>query len=131
MMEYWMSEGVTPYKACMHIRQDELAEVIKQARTKGHKVTGHLCSITYREATELGIGNLEHGFLAATDFVEGKVKNECASKSAHQSLVDLDIDSKKVHDLIEFLVKKDVTITSTLTVFETSPQADQKLTQRL
>ena len=35
----------------------------------GIKVTGHLCSVTYSEAADLGIDNLEHGFLAATDFV--------------------------------------------------------------
>ena len=120
MMDYWISEGVTSYKAYMHIRQDEFAQVIKLAHQQNHKVTGHLCSITYREAAELGIDNLEHGFFAATDFVKGKVKDECPSgKETHQSLVDLDIDSKEVNDLIEFLVKKDVTLTSTLTVFET------------
>lgn len=119
MMRYWMSEGVTSYKAYMHIRRDELAEVIKQAHSINHKVTAHLCSITYREAAELGIDNLEHGFFAATDFVKDKVKDQCPSKQAHQSLVDLDIDSDEVNDLIDFLIAKKVTLTSTLTVFET------------
>jgi len=119
MMQYWQSEGVTSYKAYMHIRQDELAQVIKQAHKNNHKVTAHLCSITYREAAELGIDNLEHGFFASTDFVKHKKKNECPSKGVHQSLVDLDIESDEVRDLINFLVEKDVTLTSTLTVFET------------
>ena len=120
MMNYWVSEGVTSYKAYMHIHQDELAQVIKIAHQKKHKVTAHLCSVTYREAAELGIDNLEHGFFAATDFVKNKVKDECPSgKIAHQSLVDLDIDSKEVNDLIELLIQKGVTLTSTLTVFET------------
>lgn len=120
MMDYWISEGVTSYKAYMHIRQDELAQVIKTAHQKKHKVTAHLCSVTYREAAELGIDNLEHGFFASTDFVKGKTKDECPSrKEAHQSLVDLDIDSKEVNELITFLVNKGVTLTSTLTVFET------------
>ncbi|MCW8878585.1 MAG: amidohydrolase family protein [Kangiellaceae bacterium] len=119
MMEYWSSEGVTSYKAYMHIRQDELAEVIKQAHKRKQKVTAHLCSITYREAAELGIDNLEHGFFASTDFVKNKKKNECPRKGVHQSLVDLDINSKEVNELIEFLVQKGVTITSTLPVFET------------
>lgn len=118
MMKYWISEGVTSYKAYMHIRQDELAAVIQQAHKQDHKVTAHLCSITYREAAELGIDNLEHGFFAATDFVKGKEKNKCPS-NAHQSLVDLDINSKEVDDLIALLIEKDVTLTSTLTVFET------------
>lgn len=120
MMNYWISEGVTSYKAYMHIHQDELAQVIKIAHQKNHKVTAHLCSVTYREAAGLGIDNLEHGFFASTDFVEGKMKDQCPSrKEVHQSLVDLDIDSEEVNDLISFLVGKGVTLTSTLTVFET------------
>jgi hypothetical protein len=31
-------------------------------------VTGHLCSITYREAAELGTDDLEHRFTIATEF---------------------------------------------------------------
>lgn len=120
MMDYWISEGVTSYKAYMHIRQDELAQVIKQAHQQSHKVTGHLCSVTYREAATLGIDNLEHGFFASTDFVKNKKVNECPNgKDVHQSLVDLDIESDEVNSLIEFLVSKGVTLTSTLTVFET------------
>ena len=127
MMNYWISEGVTSYKAYMHIHHDELAQVIKTAHQKNHKVTAHLCSITYREAAELGIDNLEHGFFAATDFVKGKVKDECPSrKETHQSLVNLDINSNEVNDLIQFLVEKDVVLTSTLTVFETYTQGRPK-----
>jgi enamidase len=119
MMQYWTSEGVTSYKAYMHIRQDELAEVVRQAHLKNQKVTGHLCSITYREAAELGIDNLEHGFFAATDFVKDKQRDICPAKGNHQSLIDLDLESQEVADLIKFLVEKDVTLTSTLTVYET------------
>lgn len=120
MMQYWNAEGVTSYKAYMHIRQDEMKEVLKQAHAQNHKVTGHLCSVTYREAAQLGIDNLEHGFFAASDFVKDKHKDVCPSgKDTHQSLHDLDIDSQEVNDLIAYLVEKNVTLTSTLTVFET------------
>ncbi|WP_281561630.1 amidohydrolase family protein [Thalassomonas sp. RHCl1] len=130
MMQYWMSEGVTSYKAYMHIRRDELAEVIKQAHKRDHKVTAHLCSITYREAAELGIDNLEHGFFAATDFVKDKKKDLCPKTGVHQSLVDLDIESDQVNELIAFLVSKNVTLTSTLTVFETFTQGRPKTSDK-
>ena len=131
MMDYWISEGVTSYKAYTHIRTDELAEVLKQAHAQGHKVTGHLCSITYREAAALGIDNLEHGFFVATDFVKNKTKDQCPdNKRIHQSLVDLDIDSKPVKDLIAYLVSQNVTITSTLTVFETFTTGRPKTTEK-
>jgi len=129
MLEYWASEGVTSYKAYMHIRQDELKTVIEEAHKRNHKVTAHLCSITYREAAELGIDNLEHGFFAASDFVKNKKKNECP-KGVHQSLVDLDIESKEVDQLISFLVAKGVTITSTLPVFETFTKGRPKASER-
>ncbi len=119
MMSYWISEGVTSYKAYMQIRTNELEAVIDEAHKRDHKVTAHLCSITYREAAELGIDNLEHGFFAATDFVQDKQKDVCPGKAGHQSLVDLDINSKQVDDLIAFLVDKGVALTSTLTVYET------------
>ena len=120
MMKYWVGEGVTSYKAYMQIHQDELKAVIDVAHQHSHKVTAHLCSVTYREAASMGIDNLEHGFFAATDFVKNKKIDECPSgKDVHQSLVDLDINAKEVDDLIEHLIKEDVTLTSTLTVFET------------
>ena len=42
--------------------------MIDVAHKRGLKVAGHLCSITYREAAELGIDSIEHGFSLATDF---------------------------------------------------------------
>ncbi|HBW99228.1 MAG TPA: amidohydrolase [Pseudoalteromonas sp.] len=120
MMDYWGLEGVTSYKAYMHINQNELDVVIKKAHEQNNKVTAHLCSVTYREAAALGIDNLEHGFFAATDFVKNKQKDVCPSnKDVQQSFVELDINSPEVTSLINYLVAKNVVLTSTLTVFET------------
>ena len=68
MVAYWSDEGVTSFKAYMHISREELGAAIDEAHQRGHKVTGHLCSVTYREAADLGIDNLEHGLFASTDF---------------------------------------------------------------
>ena len=51
------------------------------------KVTGHLCSVTYAEAADLGIDNLEHGFLAATDFVADKQPDVCPGQGAGQQTI--------------------------------------------
>ena len=61
-VEYWAGEGATSFKAYMNITRDELGAAIQAAHAHGLKVTGHLCSVTYREAADLGIDNLEHGF---------------------------------------------------------------------
>ena len=69
IVNFWADAGATSFKAYMHITRAELGAAIDEAHKRGMKVTGHLCSVTYREAAALGIDNLEHGFFAATDFV--------------------------------------------------------------
>jgi imidazolonepropionase-like amidohydrolase len=46
--------------------------VVRAAHQRGLKVTGHLCSVTYKEAAEAGIDNLEHGFMECSDFDTSK-----------------------------------------------------------
>ena len=69
MVDFWNDAGATSLKAYMHITRAELAAAIDEGHKRGMKTTGHLCSVTYREAAGLGIDNLEHGFFVATDFV--------------------------------------------------------------
>ena len=65
---YWAGEGATWLKAYTTITRAELGAAIDEAHKRGLKVTGHLCSVTAREAVALGIDNLEHGFVVNTDF---------------------------------------------------------------
>jgi imidazolonepropionase-like amidohydrolase len=128
-VNYWADEGVTSYKAYMNITRDELQRVITTAHKRGRKVTAHLCSVTYREAADLGIDNLEHGFFAASDFVKDKQPDVCPGAAVNHSLSALDPASPTVKSLIKLLVDRHVALTSTLTVFETfvagRPQAPQ------
>jgi len=82
------------------------------------KVTGHLCSITYREAADIGINNLEHGFFASSDFIQNKEADTCQPFDMYQSMLTTPVDSKLVSDLISHLVNKEVALTSTINVFE-------------
>ena len=54
-VSYWAEMGATSFKAYMHITRAELSAAIDAAHKRGLKLTGHLCSITYREAAQLGI----------------------------------------------------------------------------
>ena len=120
MVAYWADEGATSFKAYMHITQASLRAAVEEAHRRGLKVTGHLCSVTFREAATLGIDDLEHGFVTASDFVTNKKPDECPAGGAVQrSIVALDPNSAPVRDLIAELVRRRVAITSTLTVFET------------
>ena len=119
-VEYWADAGATSFKAYMNITRAELGAAIQAAHTRGLKITGHLCSVTYSEAADLGIDNLEHGFLAATDFVADKKPDECPGQRRGQdTLVSLDEHAEPFKALVKKLVNRKVALTSTLTVFET------------
>ena len=121
---FWSARGCTSFKMYMHATKDDLAAVLREAHSRGLKVTGHIGAITYREAALAGIDNLEHGFMASTDFVAGKKENELPAGS-RKSLADLDINSAAMKDLIRLLISKKVAITSTLPVFE--PYTDREI----
>jgi len=117
MVNFWADQGATSFKAYMNITRDELRAAVEEAHKRKLRVTGHLCSVTYKEAAEIGIDNLEHGLLASTDFVAEKKPDDCPAGGT-ASLLSLDINSPAVQDTIKKLVEKKVAITSTLPVFE-------------
>jgi len=120
LIAFWNDAGATSLKAYMHITRDQLRAAVDEGHKRGMKLTGHLCSVTYREAAEIGIDNLEHGFFASTDFLPNKKPDECPGQGAGQaSIAALDLNSDAVKSLIRDLVQRKVAITSTLTVFET------------
>ena len=116
-VNFWADRGVTSFKAYNVIDRATLGAAIEAAHARGIKVTGHLCSITYREAADLGIDNLEHGFFAATDWVADKQPDQCP-RGASQSYLDLDLQSPAFTDLVDHLIESEVALTSTLTVVE-------------
>ena len=119
-VQYWTDEGATSLKTYMQITRGELAAAINEAHRRGIKVTGHLCSVTYAEAANLGIDNLEHGFFAATDFVADKKPDECPGQAVGQkTIAALDENGAPFKNLVKTLIDKKVALTSTLTVFET------------
>jgi imidazolonepropionase-like amidohydrolase len=119
-VQFWSAEGVTSFKVYMFLTREPMAAVIDEAHRLGHKVAGHLCAVTAREAAELGIDSLEHGLLVFTDFVPGKKVGECPDPDALDKVIaSLDVDSAPVRDLIRELVTRHVAVDSTLAVFET------------
>jgi len=117
---YWAEMGATSFKAYMQITRAELAAAIAEVHKRRLKITGHLCSVTYAEAADLGIDDLEHGFLAATDFVADKKPDDCPAQGAGQrTIAALDETGEPFKALVRNLVDKHVALTSTMTVFET------------
>ena len=117
---YWQEQGATSLKAYMQISRAALKGAIDEGHKRGMKITGHLCSVTYGEAADLGIDNLEHGFFAATDFIADKQPDICPGQArGQQSIAALDENGEPFKALVKKLVDKHVALTSTLTVFET------------
>src|SRR6267154_1504871 len=104
MVNFWADEGATSFKAYMNITRDELRAAIEEAHKRGLKVTGHLCSIGYREAAEIGIDNLEHGLLVDSEFVSIKQPDQCPGPIVDASLRQLDLNSAAVRETIRTLV---------------------------
>ena len=117
-VEYWASQGVTSFKAYMNITQAELKAAIDAAHKRGLKITGHLCSVTYQEAAELGIDDLEHGFFVNTQLDPDKKPDLCSESAGEETMARMDPSSAEAKDLIQTLVSHHVAVTSTLPVFE-------------
>ena len=132
MVEFWIARGATSFKAYMNITPDELAAAVKAAHAHGIKVTGHLCSIGFREAAALGIDDLEHGIFVDTEFLPEKKPGVCPNpQAASKALLSVDIASKPMQDMIHDLVAHHVSVTSTLPVFETSVPGRAPLDSRV
>ncbi|MSR06178.1 MAG: amidohydrolase [Gemmatimonadetes bacterium] len=118
LVRYWSEEGVQWFKAYNLVTRDELGAAIDEAHKRGVKVTGHLCSVTFREAVSLGIDNLEHGLTTATEFLPGKQPDVCPPGNADSVYAALDINGAEVQQTIREMVSHRTALTSTLAVGE-------------
>src|SRR5579884_1530218 len=127
-VDYWADQGARSFKAYMHISRAALGAAIASAHARGVKVTGHLCSVGFREAAALGIDNLEHGIVEDSEFNPAKQPDVCP---APWPISQLDIASEPVQQTIRDLVQHHVAVTSTLAVFEAAPPLEQRFLDAL
>jgi imidazolonepropionase-like amidohydrolase len=130
-VDYWATAGATSFKAYMNITRAELKAAIDAAHAHGLKITGHLCSVTYAEAAELGIDDLEHGFAVNTQLDPGKKPDECTESDGEDTLKAMDPDGPEASKLIGLLVAHHVAVTSTLPVFESMKSGRPPLQTRM
>jgi imidazolonepropionase-like amidohydrolase len=133
MVNFWADNGATSFKAYMNITREELRAAAEEAHKRHLKITGHLCSVGFREAAEAGIDNLEHGFIVDTEFVPGKKPDQCPPGGGIGSPEFLELDSSgaQMQGLFRFLIDHHVAITSTLPVFEGFVPGRPPLQQRV
>lgn len=116
-VDYWAEEGATWLKFYTTPSRAVMGAAIDQAHKRGLKVTGHLCSVGFREAVSLGIDNLEHGLFVNTEYDPAKQPDQCPPDAASK-LASLDLNSAPVRQTFQEMVQKKVAMTSTLAVFE-------------
>jgi len=132
MVQYWAEQGVDNFKAFTNITRAELAAAIDEVHKRGMKISGHLCSIGFREAAAMGIDDLEHGLLVDSEFAPGKKPDTCPpSQETRAALLKLDISGPQIQEMIRDLVANKVAVTSTLPVFEISVPGRPPLQQRV
>lgn len=123
-VNFWADRGVDNFKAYNFISRATLKAAIDAAHKRGLKVTGHLCSIGFREAAAIGIDDLEHGISVDTEFFSGKKPDECpiSTRASMVSVADelnkMQVNEGPIQEMIRDLVSHHVAVTSTLPVFE-------------
>ena len=114
VVNFWAEEGVNNFKVYQHVTAAELGAVIQAAHAHRLKVTGHLCSIGFRDAVEMGIDGIEHGIRTDAEFDPGKKPDLCPpALETAETIAQLDMKGQPVEDLIRTLVQHHVSITST------------------
>lgn len=117
VVAYWAEEGVTWMKASGAITRAVLGAAIEEAHRHGIGMTGHLCSVTFREAAALGIDNLEHGLITDSDYITDKQPDVCPPDNM-VAQVNVDLNGEAVKATYRDLVAHGVVVTSTLSVYE-------------
>jgi imidazolonepropionase-like amidohydrolase len=117
VVAYWAQEGATWLKASGSITRAVLGAAIDEAHKHGMGFTGHLCSVTFREAAALGIDNLEHGLITNSDYIADKQPDTCPPENM-RAQVNVDLDGDEVKATYRDLIAHDVVVTSTLSVYE-------------
>jgi imidazolonepropionase-like amidohydrolase len=131
-VNYWADEGVTSFKAYMNITRAELAAAVDAAHKRHLTITGHLCSIGFKEAAALGIDDLEHGLMVDTEFDPGKTPDACPPQQlTARTLANIDIEGAPVQETIHDLVAHRVAVTSTIVIFETDVPNQPPLERRV
>jgi imidazolonepropionase-like amidohydrolase len=117
IVDYWVEEGVTWFGEGLPATRELMGAVIEQAHKRGARVTGHICSVTHREAVALGIDNLEHGLINNSDFLPDKPPDVCP-QNAQRSQLAVDVHGDAVRATFRDMLARNVGLTSTLSVYE-------------
>ena len=118
VVDYWADEGAAWLKVYTQLTRETAAAIVAAAHKRGLKVTGHICSIGFKEAAELGFDGIEHGLINDSEFDPNKRPDVCPA-GASARLAGLDVaGDPRVLATISTMTTRKVAMTSTLAVYE-------------
>lgn len=118
VVDYWAEEGATWLKVYNQLQVATLAAITDQAHKRGLKVTGHLCSVGFRDAIAAGIDALEHGLMTNSEYLPNKQPDLCPA-GIRDVYVKLDIaNDPRIKATFADMAARKVAMTSTLAVYE-------------
>ncbi len=115
-IQYWAKKGVKWLKVYTGTRPQDLKVIVDEAHKNNLKVTGHLCATTFSEAAEIGIDDIEHGFIHSYDHATGRETGACSGNTDFRT--SLPIESSDVRQVQQKLIGNNVALGSTLAIFE-------------
>jgi imidazolonepropionase-like amidohydrolase len=116
-VSYWAAEGATWLKAYTNVGYDEMQAAVDEAHRLGLKVTGHICSISFREAVDMGFDNIEHGLFTNSDYHPDKQRSECPSDYRTYAM-SIEPAGPEAQQTFRAMIDAGVPMTSTLAVYE-------------
>ncbi len=117
-VDYWAGAGATGFKAYMQATREEVTAIVTAAHARNLRVTGHICATSFAEAAAIGIDNLEHGFVVASDFIPNRQPDICPQNPFAGLAAVTTPEAPAAQALFATLREHRVAITSTLSVLE-------------
>jgi imidazolonepropionase-like amidohydrolase len=130
-VDFWADRGVTSFKLYMEIPPAIARAIIAEAHRRHLKVVGHLCTIGYTEAAQMGIDGLEHGLFEDTEFISGRDPDTCPTTSKAQAESLANLSTSRMNALIKVLLQHHVAVSSTLANYEGSNPPPMRVEQRM
>jgi imidazolonepropionase-like amidohydrolase len=130
-VDFWADRGMTSVKLYMEIPPAIARAVIDEAHKRHMRVVGHLCTIGFTEAAQMGIDGLEHGLFEDTEFMKKSDPDACPASSQAQRQAMIGVSKQQMDRLIATLVRHHVAISSTLANYEGALPPPMRIENRI
>jgi imidazolonepropionase-like amidohydrolase len=117
-VDRWIAQGATSVKIYHRMQGDILRAAIDEAHAHGVRVYGHIGAVTYKEAIEMGIDELFHGFYALPDVRPSGIDPAQEPAKFAQAMNEADFGQPKIQEMLKLAAASKVVFTPTVIVVE-------------